>query len=442
MTGCNRIHIPPEARVLCAVSGGADSTALLHLCAGLRDRGRLASLAAAHFHHGLRGADADEDERFVRGLCAARDIPYFAGRGDTAAAARERGRGLEEAARALRYAFLEQAALDSGSDTLLTAHNADDNLETILLNLIRGAGLDGLCGIPPERGGSAPRILRPLLGVTRAEILAYLDEHGLTYREDESNADPAFTRNRLRHGVTPVLRGINPDAARAAARAAALLRADAAYLSEQAGEQVRLHAYDIIEGESIRFPAGRVSELPPPLASRAVRALLARAGWHGPEQPHIQAVLDICASASPHASAPLPKGWSAYREYGALCVCRLPGAGDEPSGGFRLTVRDIGPYRPDFVYKSFNPFYVASDTIVGEIRARARRRGDTLAPAGKPGSKSVSRLMTDAKIPLRDRPRLAVLEDDAGLIAVERLGVDRSRVPASGANVWELKIEI
>ncbi|HIS67540.1 MAG TPA: tRNA lysidine(34) synthetase TilS, partial [Candidatus Scatomorpha merdipullorum] len=188
-------------RVLCAVSGGADSVYLLHKCCELRAAKGL-SVCAAHYNHCLRGEESERDERFVRALCEELGVELKAGRGDVAAYARENKLGIEEAARKLRYEFLERAADELGCEMILTAHNADDNAETMLMALARGAGPRGLAGIPPVRG----RVARPMLDVTRAEIERYLAENGFEYVEDSTNASTDYTRNRIRKLVMPVLR--------------------------------------------------------------------------------------------------------------------------------------------------------------------------------------------------------------------------------------------
>ncbi|MCM1150094.1 MAG: tRNA lysidine(34) synthetase TilS [Butyricicoccus sp.] len=217
--------LPDGARILCAVSGGADSVCLLHL---LKSGG--ADVVCAHFNHRLRGAESDRDERFVRALCEKLGVECLTGAGDVARRAAENSIGTEEAARALRYEFLFESAEKCGADRIATAHNAEDNAETVIMNLARGAGLRGLGGIPPRRG----KIIRPLLQTTREEIIAYLAENGLGHVEDSTNAADAFARNRLRHHVLPVLRQQNEAAVLNIARAAELFRADEEYFREAA----------------------------------------------------------------------------------------------------------------------------------------------------------------------------------------------------------------
>ncbi|MEA4992852.1 MAG: tRNA lysidine(34) synthetase TilS, partial [Oscillibacter sp.] len=191
-------HFSAGTELLCAVSGGLDSMCLLDFAARWAE-GREIPVAAAHFHHGLRGASADRDEAFVRDFCAARGIPFVSGRGDARAAAREEGLSVEEAARRLRYAFLEEAAAKRNGSVILTAHHADDNAETMLLNLCRGTGSAGL-GIPAVRGN----IYRPFLELTRDQLADYAAARGLPPVEDETNDEDNAARNLLRHRVLPV----------------------------------------------------------------------------------------------------------------------------------------------------------------------------------------------------------------------------------------------
>ena len=195
--------LPQGARVLCAVSGGADSVCLLHL---LKSGG--ADVFCAHFNHRLRGAESDRDEDFVRRLCAELGVELFAGAGDVAEYAARNSMGTEEAARKLRYNYLFDTAAKCGAGRIATAHNAEDNAETVLMNLARGTGLRGIGGIPPRRG----KIIRPLLQTTRDEIILYLEENGLEHVEDSTNAADGYARNRLRHYVLPVLRQQNAGA--------------------------------------------------------------------------------------------------------------------------------------------------------------------------------------------------------------------------------------
>ena len=258
--------LPSGGTVLCAVSGGADSMCLLVWLLELGAKYGC-TVAAAHYNHGLRGAQADADEAFVRSWCAGRGVPFYAGRGDVAAAAKEHGWSIEEAGRNLRYAFLSETAEQIGALRVATAHNRGDNAETVLLNLIRGTGLTGLSGIAPVRG----IFVRPLLDTPRQEIEAYLAEHGIPHVEDRTNTDPAHTRNRIRHEVLPLLRQLNPRVEETLAQTAGVLRQEDAYLraaAERVCRQVERR------GESAALERKALLELPAALQGRVVRSML------------------------------------------------------------------------------------------------------------------------------------------------------------------------
>ena len=190
--------LPQGSTVLCALSGGADSMALLSVLEALA-KPRSLTLHAAHFNHQLRGEESQRDEDFVVQWCQKRGIPLVVGRGDVAQEAQEQGKGVEETARAMRYGFLTATAQELGADKIATAHNADDNAETLLLHLARGTGLDGLTGIPPVRG----ILIRPLLATPRIDIAVYLAQEEIPHVEDSSNQDTVYARNRLRQEVMP-----------------------------------------------------------------------------------------------------------------------------------------------------------------------------------------------------------------------------------------------
>lgn len=216
--------------VLCALSGGADSTILLRfLHAYLPPRG--IQLAAAHLNHCIRGREADADEAFCRSLCGELGIPFYCRRADIPALAKDAGQGLEECARSVRYAFLEEVRCAMPGGIIATAHNATDHLETILFHLARGTGARGLCGISPVRDGY---IIRPLLCCTAQEIRGYAAEHGISYVTDRTNEDTAYTRNYIRKTILPAMQNINPRCEEASLRMSSSLADDLAYLEAAA----------------------------------------------------------------------------------------------------------------------------------------------------------------------------------------------------------------
>lgn len=308
----------PEDGALCAVSGGLDSMCLLEMTVRWgREQGR--RVAAAHFNHQLRGAEADRDEAFVRDWCAAHEIPFFPGRGDVRAFAEKHGYSTEEAARQLRYEFLEETRRREGFGCILTAHHADDSAETMLLNLLRGTGLKGLTGIPEKRDS----ILRPLLGMTRAELAAYAAEHRIPFVEDSTNAADDAARNVLRHQVLPVLKELNPRTVENMSRTASLLAADEAAL--EADCQKLLAQCAVTPNVSGTIPLAVLQDVPEALRGRLALAVLAAVAGHEKDltAAHIRAVL-----ALERGQLSMPYGVTVLREPAALRLFKA-GVGPE-----------------------------------------------------------------------------------------------------------------
>lgn len=425
----NAEFLPKDGIVLCAVSGGADSMFLLER---LRDMGF--SVAAAHFHHGLRGAEADGDEAFVRAFCAERAISFTAGRGDTAAYAREHCLGVEEAARRLRYAFLESAADELGAAVIATAHTADDNIETVLLHLTRGAGLRGLGGIPPVRG----RIVRPMLDTSRAEVEAYLCAKGITWREDATNAADDFARNRLRHSVVPALRAENPALGAAIGRMTELLRRDEEYLAGLAAAFVAEHAAD---GS---VSASALCALPWPVASRAVRRM---AGVELSAE-HTAAILRAAEQGGTADVSGLRVAVSGGRLYFGVRETR-PFAPREIEPGRRIELPEAGlcvrcekiDAAPTDVYKSLTTFFFSCANIYGKITVTPRRAGDRLRPVGRGCTKTLKALFQEQAVPPWARDAVPVLRDEKGILAVYGIGVSE-RACAAPNERGAIQIEI
>lgn len=248
----------PGDRVCVAVSGGADSTALL-LALQARAVSLAVSLSAAHLHHGLRGEEADRDHRFVQELCAARDIPFHVEHVDVASAAAEGSETLEEAARNARLAFFDRLFESGAATAVLTAHTEDDQAETVLMKLIRGAWTEGLGGISPVLERAHGRVVRPMLGVTRQQIVRFLGEQGQAWREDSSNNSPAHTRNRVRAQLMPLLREFNPSVAATLSATAQLAREEEARWQP---EVARLITQLALPGKPVRGGGRAVATAP------------------------------------------------------------------------------------------------------------------------------------------------------------------------------------
>lgn len=396
--------ISPGDRIVCAVSGGADSTALFFALYLLREKFDF-TLSAAHFNHHLRAEESDRDEQFVRALCAQYDIPLSVGSGQIVPGKK----GLEAAARDARYAFF--ATLPG---KIATAHTANDNAETVLLHLVRGTGLKGLGGIAPING----RIIRPMLGVTRTQVLAFLEEYCLHFVHDSSNETDAFLRNRLRHHVMPLLERENPRIAENLSAMALCLRHDESFLQRQAAQCA-----------SVQIPA--LARLDDAVRSRVIENFLKENGVREPEYRHIAAVDRLIFSENPSARVHLPGSVTIERQYDRLCVPEqaaftpicIPCPGELAVA--ELGLRIVCTPAQDIVNEA-NTFTV---TPVGTVWLRNRLPGDEMRLPG--GTKSLKKLFIDRKVPASCRASVPVLADDRGVLAVYDIGVNRARIPAA-----------
>jgi tRNA(Ile)-lysidine synthase len=289
------------ATLVVGLSGGADSVALADALASLRRR-RGFRLVAAHLDHGLRPGSADDAE-FCEVLCARLDVPLRTGRADVRArAARERG-GLEQAARRERYAFLRRVRDEEAAAAIAVAHTRDDQAETLLLRLLRGAAATGLAGMRPRAGD----VVRPLLAASRQEVLAHLRERGLAWREDPSNADLAHRRNRVRHELIPYLEErFNPGIRAALARTASLLADEAAHLRAEAEALLARIARE--EDGALALRRAPLAEAPAAVARAAIRLALLRAGGLAQVGAvHVERILELARAKAPSGRRlPLP----------------------------------------------------------------------------------------------------------------------------------------
>lgn len=389
---------------------------------------------AAHFEHGIRGEESLRDAAFVKQWCEENGIPFSLEHGNVPAYAKEKGLGLEEAARELRYAFLEREAERLSCDVIATAHQADDNAETLLMNLVRGSGPAGLCGIPPARG----KLRRPLLGCTRAEILDYLREHGIPSVEDSSNLSDEYRRNRMRHQVMPLLREMNPRFSEAAARTAKLLRQDEDCLQQQASAFLE----SLSEGDSI--PTAALLDLHPAISSRVLRLFC------GCPLPfaQVEKALSFCKEDG-LGYLELP-GLRLRREQGRLFLdedapLSLPRraleAGDSlpvPEAGLVLTCRET-VFRGE-IHDLFKTYLFKSSCICGTLYCTGRFPGDRYHPQGRGCGKSLHDLFRDAGMTQRERDLTPILRDEKGILAVLGFPADERVKPSFGDHCLEIRV--
>lgn len=444
--------VPEDACWLVGFSGGADSTALLELCARLAPRPRVLAL---HLNHGIRGASADGDEDFCREFCRARGIAFNSSRVDVPAFARERGLNLEDAARRQRHLFfadearqaLESGAAGEGGVVVLLAHHADDQDETVMMRLLRGCGWRGLGGMReysllPVTRADTLRVFRPLLGVTRAEILAFLRGEGIVWREDASNASLVHARNRLRLRVLPELERSLPGSRHLLRQASTRARQIVDYVEERSREivfrqecgGVWLAAAELSaagEGVSAGVADSAVGTVargnPAGLFLAAAERMLEREfnlpPWRQESYAEVARILAGQAKA-----ANLPGGFCLRREKDGffvyprefrpeLAAIELPGIPGDGDNGFcrvslsRVELAGCNPCADDRTVEFLNPAALQFPLVL-----RAPLPGERMRPLGAAGSVLISDLLQNLKIPRRYRQTQAVLADAQGVV--------------------------
>ncbi len=469
--GLIRAHalISSGAHVLVAVSGGADSVALLSVLRAW-GRERPLRLTAAHFNHGLRGRAAQADARFVRALCADWNIPCRVGRADGAGRGRGAGVSVEMAARKARYAFLERTARAVGANLLATGHTSDDQAETVLMRLMRGAGMHGWGGMRLQRP-RAPGLthIRPLLNTARCEVMEYLQQEGLAWREDESNRDLRFTRNRVRHETLPLLeRSLNPNVRETLCRMADLCREDSAWL-----DQLAQKILEQCQTVGSAAPGGRLRVAPllrQPLAARR-RVLLLWLRGQG-VAAHVDTALigrieTLLQGEKGRGTVPVAGGGVIHRRYGELLFLekepgslRSGGLAPQPAAGrieipgvtlhSELGLRVTACWAPGVCMdRGRGPGCLPARASLGaeavagrSIALRCWRAGDRMRPWGMQGAKKLQDVFTDAKVPLERRARTPIFECDGEIVWVPGYRIARGwGVSDPAAAALQLRVE-
>lgn len=414
----------PGDRVLVALSGGADSVALLHLLLELKPELGLDSVEAAHLHHGLRGEEADRDAAFVERLCTSWKVPFHTKRVDVAALAVKERMGVEEAGRKVRYAFLGSIPY---IDRIATAHTATDNAETLLLHMARGCGLNGLTGIAPKRG----RLVRPLLNWSREEVEAYCTACGLNYVTDSTNTDVHFARNRVRHQVLPTLRELNPSLENAVTRLTRLCMQDATYLEQQSEA-----AFSALSRDGY----GRVSKaemiaLPTALRGRVWQRLLSpleRAPTFE-EIEKLDALLDrpgalVLAEKCRVTSTGhwLEIDFTPTSSFTQDALALEPGRTYEFCGrNYAFTLNSLAEIEKfKFVHKNVLIYAFDYGKIGRNLRLTVRQEGDFFHPAGRGCKKTLKKLFNEKQIPVSVRTKIPVLRDEEGIVLLPGIACD------------------
>ncbi len=412
--------------VFVALSGGADSVALLRCLCMLKDELGLDDVRAIHVNHGLRGDDADADEQFVRNLCAEWRVPLIVYRADVNSVAKKHHEGVEAAGRRVRYELFDQALSTVENGKVAVAHNADDHAETVLFHTIRGCGTDGLSGIPIMRD----RIVRPLLHCSSKDIRAFCESEGIAYRFDKSNDDVTFSRNRIRHEILPAMRCINPKVEDALARLAHIAQTDRQYMDQQSrellGRSCCEEGYDI----SILLSAHEA------LIRRALRMLVVRECGKEPDFIQVERLYNALKTGGyvnlPERTVAHIDGVFVRVSKPTNCVIDIDKAyfvGNEALfGSYSIRVHKIC-YKEYLektkIHKNLFNFCVSYDMIQHGVFLRSRCVGDSMRPFGRNCSKSLKKLFQEWKIPAGKRHDIPVLCNEQGrVLAVIGYGVD------------------
>jgi len=418
-------------RVLVAVSGGVDSVVLLDVLCQLAPIYKL-ELFLSHLDHQLRGEDSRGDARFVSQLASRLGIELVSESVDVSAIARNKKLGIEEAARMVRLRFLRETAIDLKSDKIAVGHTANDLAETILFNLIRGSGLTGIGGIKPV---SLP-FIRPLIDVTRDEIVSYANQKGIAWRYDRSNADTRFTRNLIRHQIIPVLEGLNPRFVIAMSRTAEIVRDQNQALHDLVDPLLQ----DAIIEESkhsICLNRNYLKSCSPGVLRALLRQALekVRGNLQAISKENIDDLCNLIKSSRSHGELHLPHAQARLQE-DELALSqpepgRIPrqdsqetevplGSTNFPAFGIGLDI-EISPWNRQIDVlntRDANTEIIDADKVSFPLKLRNRRPGDRFSPLGLSATKKLKDFFIDSHVPFYERDKVPLLCDQRGIILV------------------------
>jgi len=428
--------LKPETLVVAGASGGADSVCLFHVLYKLSSA-RAFSIVAVHVNHMLRGEESDGDEDFVRELCGKYGIPLHVFREDVAAFANENHYSTEEAGRLIRYRCLREVADKVCASYIAVAHHRDDQAETVFLNLLRGTGIDGLCGMPEISG----KIIRPLLRFGKQDIEAYIRRNGLTYRTDSSNYENAYLRNTIRNIIFPGIKlQTGTDISASLIRMQKLLRTDRDFLNGYAGKKFN----DILileENNRVVLERNELKGLHPAIAGRIIRIAWERVSGSlkGLESVHVDMVLDI-VSKEGNRTAELPKGVTAAAEYNRVEISarasrekpgpfsvrlEVPSTVDLPVFKIRM---ESGIFSAEEFSEKFGRIEKPRENSLTQlfdyskikegIYIRNRKPGDIFFPYNSSGRKKLKDFLIDQKIPVSMRDSIPLLADGKNIVWV------------------------
>ena len=401
--------------VTVALSGGADSVALLHALWSLRDKLSI-NVKAAHLNHGIRGAEADRDEAFVKWLCLKFDIPIVCETVDIPSLAKEKGQSLELCAREVRYEFLSRNA----EGLIATAHTASDNTETLLFNLTRGSGTKGLAGIPPKRDN----FIRPLIFCSRYDVEKYCIDNSLSYVTDSTNLTDDYTRNKIRHKVVTTLKEINPSLEDAVVRATDILREDNEALEFFTNEAL----FKAISDDGLLCES--VNNLPTAVAKRVIIKYAQTVETELKlDYLHVNALCEICKNGG---KISLPCGYYGEVKNGVLII-NSENNDEKPQFYAELV-------KVEKINNLLSINLIDCDKIIGSPIIRTRKEGDSIRLKNRGCTKTLNKLFTENKVDITIRDSIPVIADDKGVIWVYGMGVSqRCALSNNSTNVLEVR---
>jgi tRNA(Ile)-lysidine synthase len=439
----------PGDRVLVAVSGGADSTALLYLLHSKQAELKI-SLHVAHLNHLLRKGDAELDQKYVEGMAQKLGLPVTTEAQDVAELAELEGKGIEEAARQARYAFFDDLAHRVGANKIAVGHTADDNVETFLMRLLRGSGLKGLCGIPTRRGN----IVRPLIKVWRREIEDYVGALKLVPRRDHTNYESKYLRNSVRLKLIPQLKIYNLNIKEIILQTILLLTEDHQYL-ENTTDQVLEAVMDERSGDRIVIDIEKIRRYDLPIQGHVIRRAIERIKGNLTELTfqHIRDILGKLASTE-RWQLHLPGGIVVLGEREELSVCRekpklpaalpfarqlaVPGETEIPEIGKKIRVSFT-----ENIDKGADPAvaFIDYDSLAKEVLVRNRLPGDRFSPLGLKGTKKLQDFFIDEKVPAGERDSVPIVESGGKILWVAGFRIDEAaKVAGAGARILKMEL--
>ncbi|MDF2839912.1 MAG: tRNA lysidine(34) synthetase TilS [Clostridia bacterium] len=406
--------------VIVGVSGGADSLCLLHVLKTLQNEMDI-KLFAVHLNHMFRGIDAEKDAEFVEHICKEWNIPCRIETFDVPAYAKQQGLSPEEAGREIRYKLFRESKEKMKANKIAVAQNSNDNVETLLMRIIRGTGIEGLKGIDAVRED----IIRPLLDIDRSSIEAYCRENHLEPRVDKTNLQPIYIRNKIRLELLPYLKeNFNPNLNEAMTRMAQVVREENEYLDQQT--EAHLNKIGILQENSIRIETESLKQLHPAMQKRLLRKAVEKLAisLNGFEYKHFQGMIALLEKST-GAAIMLPKELKAYISYQNLiiskkiekpdkkCYYKLKYDYDNDIDGFDvcISIKRMERNEMSSALKSSNTVYLDADRITHELVLRNREMGDIISPIGMKGSKKLKDYFIDKKIPKDQRDQVLLLAD-------------------------------